>query len=119
MLCAGPRVSEIAHLSLDDLNFERGEIYIYGEKNNQWRTCFMTDAFKVAMKHYLKGRDSGSVFIGKKGKKSVTPATLEKIAKGIAVKAECKVSATVHVYRKTFASREYVRTKDILYVSKR
>ncbi len=27
--------------------------------------------------------------------------------------------ATVHVYRKTFASREYQRTKDILYVSHR
>lgn len=31
----------------------------------------------------------------------------------------CRNVATVHVYRKTFASREYLRTKDILYVSHR
>lgn len=31
----------------------------------------------------------------------------------------CKFSATVHSFRKTFASREYRRTKDVLFVSKR
>lgn len=44
---------------------------------------------------------------------------VSKRAKEIAKRAGCRNVATVHVYRKTFASREYQRTKDILYVSHR
>lgn len=51
--------------------------------------------------------------------KPLCKATIEEIAKEIAARAGCRNVATVHVYRKTFASREYQRTKDILYVSHR
>lgn len=117
MLSSGPRVSEIAHLKVENLDFAKREIRIYGEKTGEWRTCFMTNALVVALKEYLGERTTGYLFTGRKG--SISNATIEKRAKAIAEKAECSVSATVHVYRKTFASREYNRTKDILYVSKR
>lgn len=39
--------------------------------------------------------------------------------KGFHLVPDETLPATVHVYRKTFASREYQRTKDILYVSHR
>lgn len=38
-------------------------------------------------------------------------------AKSIGERAGCHCSTTVHVYRKTFASMEYQRTKDVKYVS--
>lgn len=45
--------------------------------------------------------------------------SMQKIAKGIATRAGItRLKATVHVYRKTFASVLYRKTKNILLVSK-
>ena len=41
---------------------------------------------------------------------------LNEIAKKIAKEALCQVNATVHIYRKTFASVQYRRTGNILLV---
>lgn len=122
MLSAGPRVTEICNLKIENLNFNTGEINIYGEKSDRWRTCFMTASCKVALMDYIGNRTSGYVFRPKHGGYADKPlyrTTVEDIAKAIAAKGECKQNVTVHTYRKTFASREYERTKDVLYVSKR
>ena len=122
MLSAGPRVGEICNLKIENLDFERGEIQIYGEKNSKWRTCFMTPDCRVALEQYINDRAEGYVFLNSRNVETGKPlckATIEEIAKEIAARAGCRNVATVHVYRKTFASREYLRTKDILYVSHR
>lgn len=122
MLSAGPRVGEISNLKIENLDFDRGEINIYGEKSSKWRVCFMTPDCRVALEQYLNGRTEGYIFINSRDTVTGRPlckGTIEKIAKEIAERAECRHVATVHVYRKTFASREYLRTKDILYVSHR
>ena len=122
MLSAGPRVGEICNLKIENLNFERGEIQIYGEKSSKWRTCFMTPDCRVALEQYVNGRTEGYIFLNSRNVETGKPlckATIEEIAKEIAERAGCRNTATVHVYRKTFASREYQRTKDILYVSHR
>lgn len=119
MLSAGPRVGEIAHLKIENLDFEHKEIHIWGEKTSQWRTCFMTERCRQALIKYIGNRTSGAVFIGKRGKGAMHTTSIEQMARQIAVAGGCKFDATVHSFRKTFASREYRRTKDILYVSKR
>lgn len=122
MLSAGPRVGEIQRLKVENLDFTAGEIHIYGEKSDRWRTCFMTASCKVALQEYLGNRTTGYVFRPKRGGCADVPlvkTTVEDIAKSIAAKGGCKDRVTVHTYRKTFASREYNRTKDVLYVSKR
>lgn len=119
MLAAGPRVGEIANLNIDNLDFSKKEIHIWGEKTSQWRTCFMTERCKQALQQYIGNRTEGAVFIGKRGKGTMCEASVELMAKEIGDAAGCKFKTTVHSYRKTFASREYRRTKDILYVSKR
>lgn len=122
MLSAGPRVGEICNLKIENLDFERGEIQIYGEKSSKWRTCFMTPDCRVALEQYVSGRTEGYIFLNSRNVETGKPlckATIEEIAKEIAARAGCRNVATVHVYRKTFASREYQRTKDILYVSHR
>lgn len=119
MLCAGPRVGEIVNLKIENLDFQRKEIQIWGEKTSKWRTCFMTERCKQALQKYIGDRTEGSVFIGKRRKGKMTSSTIEAMTKEIAIAGGCKFHATVHSFRKTFASREYRRTKDILYVSKR
>lgn len=109
MLSAGPRVGEICNLKIENLDFERGEINIYGEKTSKWRVCFMTPDCRVALEQYINGRTEGYIFLNSRNEetgKQLCKATIEEIAKEIAERAGCKCVATVHVYRKTFASRE-------------
>lgn len=119
MLSAGPRVGEIAGLKIEHLDFERKEIRIWGEKTSQWRTCFMNERCKQALRVYIGDRTEGPVFIGRRGKGGMCDKSIEDMTKEIAVAAGCKFHVTVHTFRKTYASREYRRTKDILFVSKR
>lgn len=119
MLSAGPRVGEIVGLKIENLDFERKEIHIWGEKTSLWRTCFMNERCKQALQKYIGDRKEGPVFIGKRGKGGMCDKSIEDMIKKIATAAGCKFHVTVHTFRKTFASREYRRTKDILFVSKR
>lgn len=50
-------------------------------------------------------------------KKPVKTGSINDWAKAIGERAGCHCVTTVHVYRKTFASMEYRRTKDVKYVS--
>lgn len=119
MLSAGPRVGEIVNLDIDNLDFAHKEIHIWGEKTSQWRTCFMTERCKQALKQYIGDRTEGAVFIGLRGRGRMCNKSIEDMVKEIALFGGCKFNATVHSFRKTFASREYRRTKDVLFVSKR
>lgn len=118
LLSAGPRVSEVRALNIEHINFEKKEISIYSEKTNEWRTAFLSEDCKVALKNYLGDRTSGPVFIGERGRGRMCNTSLERIAKGVAVNANCHVSATIHLYRKTFASITYRKVRDVLLVSK-
>lgn len=118
MLSTGMRVGEIANLKVEDLDFHTGEIRIWGEKSNKERVGFMSSACKVALQRYLSGRTDGMLFTGRRRNSETSNATLEKLAKNIAEAASCHVKATVHIYRKTFASVMYRKTNDILLVSK-
>lgn len=119
MLSAGQRVGEIVNLNIDNLDFAKKEIHIWGEKTSQWRTCFMTERCKQALQQYIGSRTEEAVFIGKRGRGRMTANTIESLVKEIARIGGCKFRVTVHSFRKTFASREYRRTKDVLFVSKR
>ncbi|MDD3369136.1 MAG: tyrosine-type recombinase/integrase, partial [Lachnospiraceae bacterium] len=83
-----------------------------------YRTGYLSIKCKNALVKYLAGRTSGYVFIPKRGGVKLTKSTLEKDAKEIGKRAKAHLSTTVHVYRKTFASVTYLKTKDIKLVSK-
>lgn len=116
MLNTGMRVGEIEKLEVSDINFEENTIRIYAEKTDTVRYGILVPRLKVALKAYLKGRTSGTVFQRRNGKMSKN--TIELIAKKIANAAGCHCKATVHIYRKTFASVLYRKTNDVLLVSK-
>lgn len=118
MLSTGMRVGEICGLDIENIDFQNKRVIIWGEKSNEERTGFLSPDCKVALLNYIGDRTSGPVFIGKRGKGRLTKHTVEHISKSIAEKANCSTKATVHIYRKTFASVTYRRTSDILLVSK-
>lgn len=117
MLSTGLRIGEIRNLEIGCLDFEKREIRVYGEKGNQWRILFMSPQCKLHLSKYVAGRHDGYVFPGK-GNRPKCETTIERAATSIASRAHCHVRATVHVYRKTFASILYRKTENVLLVSK-
>lgn len=118
MLSTGLRVGEICDLKVQDLDFQKQTISVYAEKTNQWRTAYMTIPCKMYLSQYLANRVSGPVFLSRK-RTGMCTSTIERAARRIALKAGCSISATVHVYRKTFASVMYRKTNgDVLLISK-
>ena len=117
MLSTGLRIGEIRKLEIENLDFEKREIRVYGEKTNLWRTLFMTPQCKLHLSRYVADRHEGYVFPGR-SKGPMCEDTIERAARDIARRAQCKIKATVHVYRKTFASILYRKTENVLLVSK-
>lgn len=117
MLSTGLRIGELRNLEIEYVDFEKREIRVYGEKTNQWRTIFMTPQCRLHLSKYIGERHEGYVFPGRYNRPKAD-STIENTAKSIAARAHCRISATVHVYRKTFASILYRKTGDVLLVSK-
>ena len=122
MMSTGMRVGEIAALRIEDIDFAKKTIHIpEGKTDNSERDVYLTIKAKNALIRYLGERNSGYVFrplrqvLGED--KPIGNGTIEKWAKDIGERAKCHCITTVHVFRKTFASEEYRRTKKVKYVS--
>lgn len=122
MLSTGLRVGEIAKLRISDIDFQKRKIHIpEGKTENAERDVFLTIKARNALQKYLGHRWHGFVFRPDRNviddKKPVTTGSINDWAKEIGKRGNCNCNTTVHVYRKTFASMEYRRTKDVKYVS--
>ncbi len=122
MVSTGLRVGEISLLNVSDVDFIHRRISVYGEKTRQYRTALLTIKAGRALKRYLEARqqESEALFVSDRRPygRMKNPA-IEKVAKRIAKRAGItRLSATVHVYRKTFVTTLYRKTKNILMVSK-
>ncbi len=122
MMATGLRVSEIVLLNVSDLDLEHKRINVFGQKTQQYRTGMLTIKAVRAIKAYLRVRkgESQALFVSDRAPYGrIHKASVEKIAKRIAASAGItRISATVHVYRKTFVTLLYRKTKNILMVSK-
>lgn len=117
MLSTGLRVGEIEALRRNNVDFIHGSCTFIGEKNGKERTVYLDVRAKKHLIEYLMSRDDNcdALFVSKKKyrnefgvyeKKDISKAALEKIAKDTATKAGITDKiCTVHVYRKTFATR--------------
>ena len=122
MLSTGMRVGEIAKLKVEDIDFQKRRIHIQeGKTDHAERDVYLTIKARNALHRYLGDRFRGFVFLRSRSaidqKKPITTGALNEWAKAIGKRAGCHCATTVHVYRKTFASMEYQRTKDVKYVS--
>lgn len=122
MLSTGLRVGEIAKMRISDIDFDKRKIHIpEGKTDNAERDVFLTIKARNALQKYLGRRWHGFVFRPTRNilddDVPMTTGSIEDISKRIGERANCHCNTTVHVYRKTFASMEYRRTKDVKYVS--
>lgn len=122
MLSTGLRVGEIARLKIEDIDFQNRKVHVRdGKTDNAERDVYLTIRARNAMKKYIQDRWNGFVFRPSKNilpdDVAISNGTIEKMAKEIGKRANCHCVTTVHVYRKTFASEEYRRTKNVKYVS--
>lgn len=122
MMSTGMRVGEIASLKIEDIDFQKRKIHIPdGKTESAIRDVYPSIEARNALKKYIKNRTSGYAFRPDKNILDddipVGTGSIEKWAKEIGERAGCHCPATVHVYRKTFASCEYRRTGDVKYVS--
>ena len=122
MLSTGVRVGEIANMKIEDVDFHKRKIHIPdGKTDYSERDVYLTVKARNALRKYIGNRLNGFVFRPDKNiiddAIPITTGSINKWAKDIGERAGCHCTTTVHVYRKTFASMEYQRTKDIKYVS--
>ena len=122
MLSTGVRVGEIANMKIEDVDFHKRKIHIPdGKTDYAERDVYLTVKARNALRKYIGNRLNGFVFRPDKNiiddAIPITTGSINKWAKDIGERAGCHCTTTVHVYRKTFASMEYQRTKDIKYVS--
>ena len=122
LLSTGMRVGEVAALNLSDLDMQHKRVSIYGEKTNRHRTGMLTTKAVKALRKYIDSREycTEALFIcDRKPYSRLQNSSIEKIVKDIAKRAGItRIPVTVHVYRKTFASIMYKKTKDVQLVSK-
>ena len=122
MLSTGLRVGEIANMKIEDIDFHNRKIHIPdGKTDYAERDVYLTVKARNALRKYIGNRLNGFVFRPDKNiiydAMPITTGSINKWAKDMGKRAGCHCATTVHVYRKTFASMEYQRTKDIKYVS--
>ena len=103
----GMRVSELCGLNRESVNFDTGEIIVFG-KGSKERYCFLTGKAKVHLKWYLKSRtdDNEALFVTiNKPHTRLTKNGIEYILKNIARKTGIEtLHLYPHKYRSTLAT---------------
>lgn len=104
---SGMRVSELTGLNRDDVNFDNGEIKVFG-KGSKERICFLTGKAKVHLRWYLEQRvdTNPALFVtAKKPYSRLTKNGVEYILKTVAKNSKVpRTRLYPHKYRSTLAS---------------
>lgn len=104
---SGMRVSELTGLNRSDVDFERGEVIVFG-KGQKERICFLTGKAKVHLRWYLQQRtdNNPALFVtAKKPYSRLSKNGVEFILKNIAKKSQVpRIRLYPHKYRSTLAT---------------
>lgn len=104
---SGMRVSELCGLNREDIDFESGEVKVFG-KGSKERTCFLTGKAKVHLRWYLESRtdDNEALFVTQKRPYNrLTKNGVEYILKNIAASSRIpRTRLYPHKYRSTLAT---------------
>jgi len=108
MLRCGLRVQEVAQLTVDALEYQRRQIFVFKGKGGKDRVVYMSEDARTALSAYLEKRSSKAkgLFLVQKGPMRGTPLSVRGIQKRIeyyARKSELNVSC--HRLRHTMATQ--------------
>lgn len=103
LYCTGCRVSEVARLNIDDVDFENMECTVLG-KGNKERTVYLSEVASMNLENYISSREDGkeALFVGK-GTERLGKNGIEVLLKRIGKKAEVS-NVHPHRYRRTLAT---------------
>ncbi len=98
----GLRISELASLKPEDLDFERKLVLIRNSKNNKDRYVMLSERLSEELKSYLCLNKGKYLFEGRKGKISLK--TIQKVFENALKKAKIRKKASCHTLRHSFAT---------------
>ena len=120
LLSTGIRVSELTNLKIEQIDLNSGEIIIYGKKTRVWRKVYLNaDALKHVL-DYINTRENNSEYLFNSIRKpygKVSNQYIEKILNEISAKAGINKHCTVHLFRRTLATRLYKKGMDMKYIA--
>lgn len=101
------RVSECVSVNVQDINWQSGELMVYGQKNRTWRTVCLDDTAKYHLKKYIDSRNDKepALFISSKSDhKRLAKPGIESAIGRIAERSGLKRRVYPHLFRKTTAT---------------
>ena len=109
LLSTGVRVGELVNIKTSDVNWQDGAVYVFAPKTNKARTAYLN---ATALKHLIDYRESidknklkcDNLFVSRVYK-PLSAEGVEYILHKITENAKIDKHITVHVFRKTFATR--------------
>ncbi len=101
----GVRVSECCRWNISDINFKTGEVTVYAQKTDSWRTLFLPKKVLRVLKKYLKTRTDSNpaLFINRYGRR-MSKASIQDALQTLGKRAKLEKHITVHLFRKTLAT---------------
>ena len=112
----GLRVSEVCHLELEDIEFERNILHVRSGKGDRDREVILEERTRAAIDRYLTERTLAAVTDRRLF--PVGPVTVERIVRRAAATAGIPRRVTPHTLRHTLATALLSRGCDIRYIQK-
>lgn len=116
MLSTGCRVSEVAHLRMENIDFRTGECTVLG-KGNKERTVYISDNAMYYLQRYLAERSwnaSSPLFLNKRGT-GMSKCSIEHLVRQIGRRAGVE-KVHPHRFRRTMATNAAKRGLPIQYI---
>lgn len=123
LLSTGLRVSECANLKISDIGFVKEEINVYSTKTNTWRKVYLDSNAKMHLNDYLLNRADNNPYVFVNTRKTngkvekMRKESIEKLVQKYCRKAQINRHCSVHLFRKTMATRLYSHGMDISLVA--
>ena len=108
LLSVGCRVSELVSLNISDVDLLDCSLTIYGSKSKAFRTGYLNADAKLHLTNYIMSRDDDNeaLFVASKGKHArLGVSSIQRELQVIARRAGINKHVTVHLFRKTFATK--------------
>ena len=110
MLRCGLRVEEVAHLSLDAIDYRQSRLFVYNGKGGKDRVVYISNDASEALAEYLRVRrpliKTKRVFLVDKGRCRGKPISVRGIQKRIEYYAkDCGIDVSCHQLRHTMATQ--------------
>lgn len=105
-LSTGARVSEIAGMNLEDIDWENRSARVFG-KNSEYYTVRFKPKTEIALREYLATRDDSNhaVFVSQRAPyQRISSGGMRKIIKEIKSRTDITKPVTPHVFRHTMAT---------------